>query len=354
MEVRPMDKRWWIGAALSTLLVAGVLTGFGMAHGPRSTPPGLERAIAAQEAHTDALLGRLGVVGTAVGLDAHGAPVVKIYTQHGHGIGHPAAVDGVATEVEETGDLVAQLTRPSNTGVSTGTERLMVYRRKLYCTAGTLGARVSDGTRVYALSNAHVYALQGSAPNGTVTTGPNGDRALQPGRVDMTAQACGSQDEINAAVIGRLWSYVPINFSGTATNTVDAAIALVTTSMVGTAVPGYCGSYVPSLTTVSATLGMPVQKCGRTTHLTTGTGSGVNATVKIQYDKGTATFVNQIVIKASSGSFSGSGDSGSLIVTQSGANPSPVALLFAGSSSTTIGNPIDLVLSSFGVHVDGP
>ena len=159
-----------------------------------------------------------------------------------------------------------------------------------------------------------------------------------------------------AAVIGNLWSYVPINFSRKATNTVDAALALVSTTMVGTAVPRYCNSYTPSLTTVGATLGLPVQKCGRTTQLTVGTVSGVNATVRIQYDTGTATFVKQIVVTGSNGSFSSGGDSGSLIVTQSGGvNPNPVALLFAGSSSTTIANPIDLVLGSFGVHVDpGP
>jgi hypothetical protein len=45
--------------------------------------------------------------------------------------------------------------------------------------------------------------------------------------------------------------------------------------------------------------------------------------------------------------FSAGGDSGSLIVTNN-ASHNPVALLFAGSSSTTIGNPIGLVLSRLG------
>src|SRR3989449_418183 len=51
-------------------------------------------------------------------------------------------------------------------------------------------------------------------------------------------------------------------------------------------------------------------------------------------------------------SFSGGGDSGSLIVTDD-QNRSPVGLLFAGSSTQTIANRIDLVLNNFGVHVDG-
>jgi hypothetical protein len=90
---------------------------------------------------------------------------------------------------------------------------------------------------------------------------------------------------------------------------------------------------------------MSVQKYGRTTSLTTGSVTGVNATVKVRYSKGhTATFVNQIVIGSG---FSDSGDSGSLIVTND-ANLNPVGLLFAGSSSTTIGNPIAAVLSQLG------
>ena len=339
-----MNKRWSVTAVVSMLLVAVVLTGLGMAGGPPSTPPGLARAIAAQEAHTDALLGRAGVVGTAVGLDAHGAPVVKIYTESGHVGGFPHAVDGVATEVEVTGELVAHNV-VTNTGVSTGTERLIIYRGSLYCTVGTLGAVVSDGTNVYALSNAHVYALQGSQPNGAVTTA---DRTLQPGRVDMTAQACGSATEINNAAIGTLANYVPIQLSRKASNKVDAAIALLTTPPPAS-VPTICG-YTPTTTPITAANNMLVKKCGRTTGPTNGKVSGINATVVISYDKGAARFVNQIVVTGANGSaFSDSGDSGSLIVTQSGNQP--VALLFAGSPSTTIGNPIGLVLSAFGVQI---
>jgi hypothetical protein len=84
--------------------------------------------------------------------------------------------------------------------------------------------------------------------------------------------------------------------------------------------------------------------------LTQGTVTGVNATVMIRYDKGQTRFVKQVVIQGSDGSFSDSGDSGSLIVTQNG--NFPVALLFAGSPSSTIGNPIDLVLGAFGVTID--
>src|SRR5207302_10497692 len=63
-----------------------------------------------------------------------------------------------------------------------------------------------------------------------------------------------------------------------------------------------------------------------------------------------ATFVDQLIIEP--GTFSGGGDSGSLLVTDD-ASKSPVGLLFAGSSTQTIANRIDLVLSNFGVHVAG-
>ena len=345
-----MKTQRWAFVAVLAMFFAVLLAGPVSAGGPPIHPPGLEQAIAAQEAHTDALLAKPGVVGTAVGIGADGQPAVKIYTQSAGVPGLPKRLDGVPVEVEVTGEIVAQgpSLRPAPIGVSSGTERLIVYRGLLYCTTGTLGTRVTDGTYVYALSNAHVYALEGSKPNGTVQVG---DRILQPGRVDMTDQACGSQYEIETAVIGTLSDYVPIVFSRTANNTVDAAIALTSPDQVGTATPG--GGYgTPSSTIVQATLGQLVQKYGRTTNLTKGQVTGVNATVMIRYDKGQARFVKQVVIQGTNGSFSAGGDSGSLIVTDDG-NKSPVSLLFAGSSSSTIGNPIGLVLSEFLVTING-
>src|SRR5260370_2481086 len=82
---------------------------------------------------------------------------------------------------------------------------------------------------------------------------------------------------------------------------------------------------------VNALLGLNVQKYGRTTHLTHGQITGVNATVTVCYDNAclkSARYVDQLII--SPGGFSGGGDSGSLIVTHD-ANLNPVALLFARS-----------------------
>ena len=96
-----------------------------------------------------------------------------------------------------------------------------------------------------------------------------------------------------------------------------------------------------------------VQKCGRTTKCTQGTVAAINATVNVNYGaSGIARFVNQVVITGKRGAFSRSGDSGSLIVTDNAA-ANPVALLFAGGQTTTIGNPIGPVLQALGITIDG-
>jgi len=187
------------------------------------------------------------------------------------------------------------------------------------------------------LSNNHVYALEG--------IGEIGDRILQPGRVDMADQACGSTDEINDAVIGNLADYVPITF--TAPNKVDAAVASTTTAMVGQSTPSESGYGTPSSTIVDAYVGMMVQKHGRTTALTTGEVRGINATILVGYDSGTARFDGQIEVFGPH--FSKGGDSGSLIVTTDGLNP--VALLFAGGRTSTFGNPIQDVLSELSTEM---
>jgi hypothetical protein len=75
--------------------------------------------------------------------------------------------------------------------------------------------------------------------------------------------------------------------------------------------------------------------------------TGVNVSVFVQYSTGIARFVQQIQFS----NISSPGDSGSLIVTNN-ASANPVALLFAGSSSSTIGNRIQNVLNNFGVTIN--
>ena len=74
-------------------------------------------------------------------------------------------------------------------------------------------------------------------------------------------------------------------------------------------------------------------------------GAGGNSFVK--------TFTGQIVIRNRASKFLNSGDSGSLMVQDVATNPKAVGLLFAGSSSSAIANPIGQVLSFLGATMVG-
>ena len=321
------------------------------ASSPRATPlqmPDLRGALAAQRHHTDALLKIPGVVGTAVSVLPDGRVGVQVLLER-EGIGGlPGTLDGIPILPRVTGRIMAfsdptKRQRPAPPGFSVGHPAI---------TAGTIGARVRDGTgRVYILSNNHVLANS----NGSTI----GDPEYQPGPFDGGTAA----DQI-----ATLSDFQTITFTSTANNTIDAAIALSTIDVLDNATPADDGYGLPSARIYgdvngdgvfddpNALLGLNVQKYGRTTRLTHGQISGVNATVQICYQVSgfsctkAARYVDQVII--SPGGFSGGGDSGSLIVTDDG-NLSPVALLFAGSSTVTIGNRIDLVLNRFGVSIDG-
>ena len=141
---------------------------------------GLAKAIAAQEAHTNSIMSIDGVIGTAVGRGAGGGHIVLALTTAQGVRGIPGAVDGVIVRPLVTGeinalkgkpgsgvDAKARFTRPVPIGVSTGHPDI---------TAGTIGARVTDGSNVYALSNNHVYANSNAASDN--------DPVLQPGPTD--------------------------------------------------------------------------------------------------------------------------------------------------------------------------
>ncbi len=312
--------------------------------------PDLRAALAAQRRHTDALLEIPGVVGTAVtGLsDGSGHAEVLLLVERAGIHGLPQVLDGVPVQSLVTGRIMAysdptRRQRPAPMGFSVGHPSI---------TAGTIGARVRDALgRVYILSNNHVLANSNNASIG--------DPEYQPGPYDGGTAA----DQI-----ATLTDFQVISFAAGASNTMDAAIAMSSTDLLDNAVPADEGYGMPNSTIYGdadgdglfddrdALLGLNVQKYGRTTHLTRGQITGVNATVTVCYAVSgftctkSARYVDQLIIGPST--FSAGGDSGSLIVTDDG-NLNPVALLFAGSSSITIANRIDLVLNRFGVTIDG-
>ncbi len=200
-----------------------------------------------------------------------------------------------------------------------------------YCCSGTLGSLVAKGGTQYILSNNHVLARSGSASSGEVIS--------QPGMVDTNCSTT------NSNKVAKLSQAVTLGNSN-----VDAAIAAVTSSMVSPT-GDILTIGAPSATPAVPTVGMSVGKVGRTTGFTCSSIAATNTNVNVQYETqcgGGSTFIigykNQVLVN--SHSFSAGGDSGSLIVNA--ANARPVALLFAGSSSTTIANPIGDVLSALG------
>lgn len=268
----------------------------------------------------------------------------------------PRVLEGVKTDVVETGIIRAFEAGPRDRwrpmvppGVSVGHYRV---------TAGTFGCLVRRGGEYFILSNNHILANMNDARIG--------DPILQPGPADG-----GSSGDC----IATLADFVPLDF-GTAppecsyaqfatsllnyvagafksshrfqaikqtpgVNRVDAALARPTSPQLVNDAILYIGAPVG---TGEATLGMRVQKTGRTTGYTTGVISQIEATLRVQYDSRSALFTGQLVADG----MSKPGDSGSAVLDMEGR---VVGLLFAGSDYTTIINPIGEVLSALNVEL---
>ena len=218
--------------------------------------------------------------------------------------------------------------RNLNFGVSGGNVNDISRR---FCCSGTLGALITDGTNQYILSNNHVLGRSGQAVAG--------EDVSQPGMIDNNCNI--------ATVVADFTGFAPLGPSN-----VDAAVAqLRPGQMNGNGAIEDIG--VPSSTIANPSVGLSVAKSGRTTGFTTGSITSINTSVTVAYSsqcggggkRTNVTFVGQIVITP--GTFSAGGDSGSLIVTNNAAH-NPVGLLFAGSSSSTIANPIGQVLVQLG------
>lgn len=217
-----------------------------------------------------------------------------------------------------------------------------------YCCGGTLGALVTKSGVKYILSNFHVFAAD-VVDGGNNRVARQGDPIIQPGLIDVGCNAN------NAQVVAELdvWRN-PVNGSN-----VDAAIAW--TDLTKVKEDGSILEIGPiSSATVAEFLNQAVKKSGRTTGLTRSKVSGLNATVSVTYDNecaggvsGTATFTGQIMIANRASKFLAGGDSGSLLVEDVSTYPRAVGLLFAGSSSVAVANPINEVLTSLGVTMVG-
>jgi hypothetical protein len=214
-----------------------------------------------------------------------------------------------------------------------------------FCCIGTLGSLIQRGANTYILSNNHVLARS--------TLAKTGELIDQPGQLNCPPGSQGT----NVAAFSEQASLKPATSPGPSPSNVDAAIAQIVPSAVdatgaildlGTAGTTSIGAAPPFNTPQDAkaafVAGEHVANSGRTTGLTCSTIQSVSTDgISVDYDQScqgpvsfTATFNGQVVIAG--GSFSGGGDSGSLIVTAD--TSAPLALLFAGSPTSTVGNPI--------------
>jgi hypothetical protein len=224
--------------------------------------------------------------------------------------------------------------------------------KTITCCGGTLGSLVTRGGVQYVLSDNHILARSDA---GTV-----GDAIVQPGLIDTAT--CTTAGTNTVATLSQF-----SNLQATPSQNIDAAIAQVvagkvdpagkiiylgaTTDANGVPVEGapQGGTGLPAS---SVAIGRSVAKSGRSTGLTCSTIEATNIATSVDYTvncdgtgtKFTTNYTNQIGVIG--GDFSGEGDSGSLIVTQDTANP--VALLYAGSDTDTVGNPVADVLNFFG------
>jgi hypothetical protein len=242
-------------------------------------------------------------------------------------------------------DHKARQLRPIALGVSGGNA---TDTANGFCCSGTLGALVQNGQGQFILSNSHVFAhdVQGEGAD----VAQVGDPINQSGLIDVN---CQTRPDDYVATLSTLSSINPGFVSA-----VDAALAAVTPGQVRAD-----GAILEigeiSSTPADAFLSQRVKKSGRTTGLTTSRVEGLNATVSVGYTSEcggpqyTSTFTGQIIVANRGSKFIAGGDSGSLMVEDAANGPRAVGLLFAGSSSIAIANPIGDVLDYFGVSLVG-
>ena len=332
---------------------------------------GLDQAIAVKQQNLQHLLTRNNVVGVGIGFkETEGAitdelaVIVNVVQKLPKALlaesdKVPRLLDGIKTDVVATGRFLAGQTaalsprdrwRPTiPPGVSIG---------HIDITAGTLGCLVRRGNDIFILSNNHVLA--------NVNAGKPGDAIIQPGRYDGGTLA----DQV-----ATLAEYIPLDFGGTSSNCNTAssvekvlnALAQIMGSqhrlMAYQTTPGQNlvdvalgrplnpNQFIPDILQIGrpkgvhqAPLGTAVQKTGRTTDYTTGSIIQIDVTTSVEYNGRTATFTGQLMANG----MSAGGDSGSLVLDMDGY---AVGLLFAGSTTSTLLNPIQTVLDSLNVEL---
>ena len=307
-------------------------------------------------------IGRKEVKGITTGKPCVVVSVVKKGTYRVKD-GIPDVIGGYPTDVVETGLLVALQDRtarwrPSPGGVSIGHRDI---------TAGTLGCLVTRGGEWFILSNNHVLAHSNQ--------GEIGDEILQPGKADGGT--------VSADTLATLWDFVPVKFlfdqlpdCPTATGVAKAVNLLarlvgskhrvrafqddpLATNLVDAAIakPIYSENVIQEVLGIptptghrEVELGDAIIKSGRTTGVTQGKVTQVDATLQILYGNNIAVFEDQAVSNVPCGG----GDSGSIVLADDESGDA-VGLLFAGTQDgkTMIMCRIQNVMDLLGVEIVG-
>jgi hypothetical protein len=357
-------------STLTLVAVLGLPATLFAAGGPNELTldnPRVKEVVAVQNEYTTGLMAQPEILGTAVGQDADGELALVIYvnseaknqgeviralppTLRGKKVRpeltEPFRAYGKESAASHGGRIshTAKQTPPIQLGTSGGFGYDLANG---YCCGGTLGSLVKIGSTQYILSNYHVFESD-IVSGGNNRVAQNGDPIIQPGLIDVN---CNFNNAQNVGTLTLKHSLPNSN--------VDCSVAAVVPGMVSST-----GSILEigtiSSTTVAASINKAVKKSGRTTGLTRSSVSGLNATISVQYDNEcaggvafTKTYTGQIVIANSGSKFLNSGDSGSLMVEDVTTNPRAVGLLFAGSSTSAIANPIGQVLSFLGATMVG-
>lgn len=326
-----------------------------------SDHPQVQAVMKVQDAFTPALMAHPDVLGTATGLDENGGLAILVFVNEES----PSAVATLGSMTTRLGGVPVRTvaTAPfkafkggggvSHKGIQTPPIQLGTsggWRSDLangYCCGGTLGALIQVGGQQRILSNYHVFEAD-IVNGGNGTTAQTGNFIIQPALIDVGCNANAAQ---NVATL--------VKSSSLPGSNVDASSANVISGMVRTD-GAILEVGVPSASTVSAAINQLVKKSGRTTGLTRSKVTGLNASISVAYENEcaggsafTKTFTGQILIGNTASKFLAGGDSGSCLLEDVTTNPRAVGLLFAGSSSIAVANPIGQVLSFFGATMVG-
>ncbi len=347
----------------------------------------VEKIVKVKDGIVDEMMSKANVVGVGVGKQIRDGvetkeTVIRVYVSKKIGLNALSAKDivaktvkGITTDVIEVGEIKAlgildslkgKQAVPNRTVLKTGKDKVTAHvedRKKRYrpvaggvsignikITAGTASCKTKAGGdgvqknadhelisgmletgKIYSLSNAHVFC-----ENPTLGVSLQERKVCQPGKVDG--------GNASTDLVGELKRFVLIQPGKM--NYVDCALfepyqgIELSSSILEIGVPK--GVRV-------AKVEQDVKKSGRTTSVTYGRITDINASIKVSYGSFTATYTDQVIIQGNDGkSFSSGGDSGSLVMDSDGY---AVGLLFAGSGVITVANKIQNVLKPLGVEI---